>query len=290
MLRDIVNIDEERCDGCGQCVPTCAEGAIRIIDGKARLVSDVLCDGLGECLGHCPQGAIPIERPEETEFSEQAVAAHLGRSSMAIPSRHGLHLHRDGSQVHQADSNTCPSGGGCPSSRFQEFKASHRAAVSAGIADGSHSMGEMNKGYESQQDSVGPLEQSCLPSELTHWPVQLRLLSPSAPTFKNAHMLLAADCVPIAYPEFHRQMLRGRAVVIACPKLDDPAGYLEKLTEMIRVNEPASLTVAHMEVPCCTGILHLALQARKLSGKPVPLIDVVVSRRGDLLARQEIPV
>ena len=212
MIRTVVSIDEDLCNGCGECVPACEEGAIRIIHGKARLLSDRLCDGLGACLGHCPQGAIQIESREAAPFDEEAVRRHL------------------------AD---------------LEPSANRKA-------------------------------------ELTHWPVQLKLLPTTAPVLRGAQLLVAADCVPVAYPGFHSELLRDKAVVIGCPKLDDLEGYVEKLAEVIRHNDLASLTVAHMEVPCCTGILRAVLEARRLAGSDLPIGDLTISIHGQLIERREI--
>lgn len=242
MIREVVRIDEDKCDGCGLCVPACHEGAIKIVEGKARLVADRLCDGLGACLGHCPQGAITIERREAEDFSEEAVGAHLTR------------------QAEPADS------GGCPSARFAQFGAgaSTRSPVPSGGGAGV--------------------------SELTHWPVKLRLLPPTAPVLQDASLLVAADCVPVAFPAFQSRLLRGHAVVIGCPKFEDLAGYVDKLTGMIELNDLAEVVVAHMEVPCCTGLLTAVLEARRRAGRPVPVVDVVIGTRGDIVLRREVPV
>jgi NAD-dependent dihydropyrimidine dehydrogenase PreA subunit len=213
MIREMVSIDEELCDGCGECVPACEEGAIRIVDGKARLVSDNLCDGLGACLGHCPQGAIQIERREAAAFDEEAV-----RRNAAVPQ--------------------------------------------------------------------APVQQQ---SELTHWPVQIRLVPPTAPFLRGASLLVAADCVPVAYAGFHSELLRDHAVVIGCPKLDDVESYVEKLAEMIRLGGLSGLGVAHMEVPCCTGILRAVLEARQLAGSDIPVDDLTISIQGQLIERRRIP-
>jgi NAD-dependent dihydropyrimidine dehydrogenase PreA subunit len=256
MLRDIVVIDEAKCDSCGLCEKACVEGAIKVIDGKARLLADFLCDGMGMCLGHCPQGAIRIEKREAAAFDETAVQAHVRSAKadpMACPSSRLPSL--AGADGHAA--------GGCPGTRFAQFG---RPAANADDADASE-----------------------LRSELTHWPVQLRLLNPAAPALRGADLLVAADCVPIAYADFHRKLLRGRAVVIACPKLDETSMYTDKLAEMIRLNKPASITMAHMEVPCCTGILRMVLEARRRSGIDVTVVDTVIGIRGDLLGQQELP-
>jgi len=251
MLREIVSIDEERCNGCGLCVPACQEGAIQLIDGKARLVAENLCDGLGACLGHCPQDAIRIERREAEGFDESAVQQHLADQA------------GDPSPVE------APPGpaSGCPSAGFARL--------------GEKPMYEPAQGADDGEESV---------SHLRQWPVQLRLLPPTAPMLRGARLLLAADCVPVAYGGFHRRMLRGRALAIACPKLDDPTGYIEKLTEMIRANNLTELEVMHMEVPCCTGLLRMAAEARRRSGRDVPLIDTVLSVAGQILSRRQVPI
>jgi NAD-dependent dihydropyrimidine dehydrogenase PreA subunit len=240
MLREVVTIDEALCDGCGLCIPACHEGALRVIDGKARLVADRLCDGMGACLGQCPRGAIRIERREADAFEEPGVPH---RFSGGEPESRMV--------------------GGCPGSRFAQFERAPAAA---------------------------PPPPSAAASELTHWPVQLRLLTPGAPVLRGAYLLVAADCVPVAYANFHADLLRGHAVVIACPKLDDTSGYVEKLAAMIAGSELREITVAHMEVPCCTGILHAVLQARQLAGRDVPVNKVVVSVRGQIVNRRPIPI
>jgi NAD-dependent dihydropyrimidine dehydrogenase PreA subunit len=212
MIRTVASIDEDLCNGCGECVPACEEGAIRIIHGKARLLSDSLCDGLGACLGHCPEGAIQIESREAAPFDEEAVRRQI-----------------------------------------VEVERTERPA-----------------------------------SELTHWPVQLRLLPATAPVLRGASLLVAADCVPVAYAAFHSDLLRDNVVVIGCPKLDDVHGYVEKLAEMIRLNDLAALTVAHMEVPCCTGILRAVLEARRCAGSDLPVEDLTISIHGQLIERREI--
>jgi NAD-dependent dihydropyrimidine dehydrogenase PreA subunit len=275
MIRDIVSIDESLCNGCGECVPACAEGAIRIVDGKARLVSDTLCDGLGACLGHCPQGAIKIERRAAAAFDEAEVALRVAAAKpcAAGPTpAENVHGSGNGKEV-TGPTIKKPAGHvhtGCPSSRFARLdRSSHLGDTSV----------------ESPCQARGTSEAS----ELTHWPVQLRLLPPIAPVLRNARLLVAADCVPVACAGFHSELLRDHAVVIACPKLDDPSDYVEKLAEMIRQNDLSEITVAHMEVPCCTGILHMVLQARQLADRDVPVNDVLISVHGEILARRHIP-
>lgn len=246
-VRKVVRIDEEKCDGCGLCVPSCAEGAIRVVEGKARLVSEVLCDGLGACLGECPQGAITVEEREAAPFDEKAVDAHLGRPRSepapapfpAVPAAFPGH----------------GGGGGCPGSRtlaFSDSPAGRSAAPS--------------------------------PSALRQWPVQLHLVSPAAPYFQGAHVLLAADCTAFALGDFHARWLPGKALAVACPKLDQGQEmYLRKLVSLVDDARIETLTVLVMEVPCCGGLLHLAQEALRLARRKVPLKRVVVGIRGDLL-------
>ncbi len=264
MVREIILIDEQKCDGCGECVPACAEGAIQIIKGKARLVSDRFCDGMGACLGHCPQGALRVVRRDAEDFDEEAVIARGGQvQSQRAPGSHARPLPIAGLAADP------PGGHGCPSQRFNRLAEVGTRPAQVGAA------------YDA---GAGPCQ-----SELAQWPVQLQLLPPTAPVFRGARLLLAADCVPFALPGFHEQMLRGRALAIACPKLDNTGPYLDKLTELIRLNDLAQITVAHMEVPCCTGLLHLALTARRMAGSDVPIEEVVVSIRGEVLDRKRLP-
>lgn len=243
VIREVIRIDEELCDGCGLCVPACAEGAIQIIDGKARLVSDRYCDGLGACLGECPQGAITFEKREAEEFDESAVLnrlTELGRST----------------EEHQAKAiSKPPIHQGCPGSRMLDFR-------------------------EEVEEPVGETQR--LRSELRQWPVKLNLVNPSAPYFEGADLILAADCAAFAYASFHSDYLRGKAIAIGCPKFDDLDYYIEKLTAIIRESGIKSITVVHMEVPCCMGLLHAAREAIKASGRDVPLESVVISVRGEV--------
>lgn len=237
-FREIIRIDEERCDGCGLCVPACAEGAIALVDGKARLVSESFCDGLGACLGHCPQGAITIERIEAGPFDEVAVARHLAKP--AAPEALPVAL------------------AACPGSRELAFEAP--APTPAG--------GDAPR-----------------PSTLRQWPVQLHLVSPAAPYFRGADVLLAADCVAYAVGDFHRDHLAGRSLAIACPKLDAHQEiYLEKLVALIDGAGIASLTVMVMEVPCCGGLLRLAQAAAARAARKVPVRSLVVGIQGNVLA------
>jgi len=254
-VRDVVEINEDLCDGCGDCVTACAEGAIEIIDGKARLVSDVYCDGLGACLGHCPQGAITVSRREAAEFDEAAVAERLQEMSRTAPAPHSA--------------NAAPfpvigqsQGGGCPGSRPQMREVSVPAAGSSASTE---------------------------PSQLRHWPVQLHLVPPTAPFFCDTDVLLAADCVAFAVADFHRTHLSGHSLAIACPKLDTRQEvYLEKLVAMIDQAEIRSLRVMVMEVPCCGGLAQLAREAIRRSRREIPVELVVVGTGGAILGAQPL--
>ncbi len=240
MQRDIITINEDLCNGCGKCVNACHEGALQLIDGKARVVSDVYCDGLGACIGECPTGALTIEKREAAPFSETAVKERL--------------------------KPTAPLACGCPGSAAHSFPAQ---APSGGVAEG-----------------VRPRQEAtCEESSLTHWPVQLLLINPHAPFFAGQDLLLAADCTAYAYGNFHGRFLAGRKLAIACPKLDsNKEAYVEKLTALIDEAKINTLTVLMMEVPCCGGLLQLALSAVAKALRKVPVKKVIIGMNGDILA------
>ena len=243
--RKIVKIDEAKCNGCGLCIPNCAEGAIQIVDGKARLVSDRFCDGLGACLGHCPEDAIQVIQREAEDFDEEAVEAHLQRKHEPVP-----------------ETKPQPVILGCPSSRPRQFKA------------------------PGETTAEGPSARSV--SMLANWPVQLKLVPVNAPTFENADLLVTADCVPFAYANFHQDFMKGKAVVVGCPKLDDIRHYQEKLTEIIKNNSIKSVTLPFMEVPCCFGLVRATEEAIAASGKKIPLKKVKIGLQGDIKPEGEI--
>ena len=251
MLRKIVKIDPDKCDGCGLCVPSCAEGAITIVNGKAVLSADNLCDGLGACLGECPRDAITIEERDTDAFDEAAVEQHLAAQGRPAPA-HGHHA--------PAAPHVHGHGGGCPGSRMMSF-GRQDAAAPASAADAP-------KG--SRQ------------SRLAQWPVQMQLVSPTAPYFQGANLLLTADCVPLAYAGYHEDFLAGKAVIMGCPKLDDNQFFTDKLTEILRVSDIKSVTVLRMEVPCCGGISWAAKEAIKNCGKVIPYAEVTIGIQGDI--------
>jgi len=248
MIRKIVQIDENKCNGCGLCVPACAEGAIKIINGKAVLDADNLCDGLGACLGECPQDAIQIIERDADEFDEAAVEKHLQAIGRPVPP-HG--------QTPVAQVPASPMhhhGGGCPGSRAMSITP-----------------------------PTAPASTEDLPrqaSQLRQWPVQLHLVPITAPYLQGADLLIAADCVPFAYANFHSDLLAGKVVLVGCPKLDDNQFYLQKLTDLFRSADIRSITVARMEVPCCGGITMVAKQALAASGKAIPYLEMVIGIDG----------
>ncbi|MFC1486817.1 ATP-binding protein [Thermoproteota archaeon] len=237
--RNIVKIDEKKCNGCGICIPACAEGAIQIIDGKARLIKDIYCDGLGACLGKCPQDAITIIQREAKEFDEKAAEEHVKRDQSVLKA----------SPAHQAPMV-------CPSVREMQFK---------------------NEPEEDPSSTITERKKS----SLSTWPVQLKLMPPNASFLKNADLLIAADCVPFVYANFHEDMLKNRTLAIGCPKLDDVTLYRNKLVEIFRTADIRSVTVVNMEVPCCFGLNRLVQEAIELSGKSVPMRQETISIKGE---------
>jgi len=281
MKRKIVHIDEEKCDGCGECVPACHEGALQVIDGKARLVKEIYCDGLGDCLGTCPQGAITVEEREAEEFDAAAVEEHLAESSDA-PGK-GSSGACSGAALGEFFEGDAPEHAGCVSGigekRDRQRSASpcfsrERDDTSASGDSDVAPAGECPKGGERTNcgiccdaaDSGQPP-----PSQLGHWPLQLWLVPPGAPFLEGADIIVCADCVAFAVPDFHARYVAGHAVLVGCPKLDDIGLYREKLKKMFALAKPASVTVLRMEVPCCAGIASAAIEAceESLPGLPV---------------------
>ncbi len=240
VMRKIIEIDEERCDGCGECVPACAEGAIEIVDGKARVVADKYCDGLGACMGECPNDALEIVEREADDFDEEAVEAYLKEKEKT-----------------EKPEKTLPVSG-CPSSQIKTF-----------IPTGAKGGGSSN---------------------LSHWPVQIHLIQPQAPFLKGADLLVAADCTPFAYANFHQDYLKGKAVMIGCPKLDDGEAYIQKFTDIFNTAEIKSITVLVMEVPCCSALPVMIQRAMRAAKKEIPMEVQVISTRGEVLKNNEKPL
>lgn len=268
--RKIIKIDEEKCTGCGACIPNCPEGALRVIDGKARLLSDLFCDGLGACIGRCPEDAITIEERGAEPYDEKKVMENIVKQGPDVVKAHLLHLKEHGEKgyLQQAvkflkDKNIAVpnmAGGehrlsGCPGSRVMDFRRKKKPVSENG-----------GRRHE---------------SELRQWPVQLMLVPPHAPYLNNADLVISADCVPFAYANFHEDFLKSRILLVGCPKLDDTQIYRDKLTEVFRDNEVRSVTYVHMEVPCCFGLLPVIEEAITSSGKDIPFEEVTISIGGE---------
>jgi Fe-S-cluster-containing hydrogenase component 2 len=237
VMRKIIEIDEEKCDGCGLCVPACAEGSLQVIDGKARVVAENLCDGLGACLGECPRGALRIVEREAAEFDEAAVEAHLA----------GLE------EKPAAALGTCPSAG-------------IRLFAPAAACD--------------RANTPQAFEHPAEAGALGHWPIQIRLVPPHAPFLKNAELLVLADCAAVAVANLHQDFRPGRAVLMGCPKFDDVADSIARLTAIFRGAGIRRITILRMEVPCCGGLPHIVKKALEASGADIPIEEIVVGCRG----------
>jgi NAD-dependent dihydropyrimidine dehydrogenase PreA subunit len=245
--RKLITVNEDLCNGCGNCVTGCAEGALAIIDGKARLVNEVFCDGLGACLGECPTGALKVVEVEAEDFDPAAVTSHLAAQGRAAPD-------------HMPDPASLRLGmpqGGCPGSRVMSLSPCRPANVPAAQATGV--------------------------SQLSHWPIQLRLVPPTAPFLKDARLLLAADCVPPSLPDFNARFLPGRVLLLGCPKFDDAQAYIAKLAEILRANAIRDIAVVQMEVPCCSGMTVIAQRAVQAAGVRIPVETIVVGRDGRIV-------
>lgn len=279
MLRKIVNIDETLCDGCGDCVPSCHEGALQIIDGKARLISDLFCDGLGACIGHCPQGAITIDVREAEPYNESQVMETIVKGGPNVIKAHLEHLidHNEMEYFQQAINFLTANGIDNPVKKDNTRQHHHNSGC-----PGSRSMS-----FDVQEKSDA--ETGTRQSQLKQWPVQLHLVSPYANYFQNSDLLLAADCCAFAYGDFHKDFMQGKSLAIACPKLDgNQEVYFDKLVAMINESNLKSITVLIMQVPCCSGLYQLATEAIKDSGKDIPLKVVVIGVNGDILKEVQV--
>jgi len=290
MKRKIIHIDAGLCNGCGNCIPNCPEGALQMIDGKARLVSDLFCDGLGACIGECPVGAIAIEEREAQPYDERQVMENIVKAGDNTIRAHLQHLASHGESGYLAEARAylreqgiavaeeapqAEQPRGCPGSQARELRPHGHAQARE------HEHGHA---HAHAHEGAAPLA-----SELAHWPVQLHLIPPNGPAFRQADVLLSADCVAYAFGDFHRRFLAGRSLAIACPKLDGQQDvYLDKLTALIDFAGIRSLTVLTMEVPCCRGLLQLALQAAGAAKRKIPVKWLEISVQGEILREQEL--
>jgi len=290
MLREIVKIDEELCDGCGQCVPNCHEGALQIIEGKARLISELMCDGLGACLGHCPQDAITIEKREAEEYDEEVVITQMIKSGKATVFAHLKHLQEHGETGFlnealtyiKAHRNEMPF----------EIREVHELLHGENEQKHEHAGGGCGcAGSAPQSFNVAGIKmatpESDVPSALTQWPVQMHLINLAASYFQGADLLVAADCAGFAYGNFHNDFIKGKKLVIACPKLDQGKDiYIQKLTRLIDEARVNTITVVIMEVPCCGGLSQMVKMASQMASRKVPVKEVMISVRGEVLAEE----
>ena len=272
MKRDIIKINEEKCTGCGDCITGCPEGALQVIDGKARLISDLFCDGLGACIGTCPQGAIEIEQREAVPYDESKTMENIIKGGPNVIKAHLQHLQEHGEEgflneaidflkernidvpKYEEKALAC----GCPGSMTQEICKS-------------------SSGNEKSESAI-------LSAELRNWPIQLQLLNPNAPYLKNADLLIAADCAPFAYPNFHQKFLKDKVLIIFCPKLDKTIDqYVDKLATIFETQNIKSISIVHMEVPCCSGIEIIIKRALEKAKKNVIIKDYTISINGEII-------
>ena len=246
--RKIIEIDEEKCNGCGQCVEACAEGAIQLFNGKARLVADNYCDGLSACVGECPVDALKIVEREADAFDAEAAEQYV------------QHLEAQRSELKTGGASPC----GCPSTKLEMFNNSPCEVANQAVSQTSND------------------------SALTHWPVQIKLVPAFAPFLQKAHLLVASDCAPVAYPDFHKDFLKGRVVLVGCPKFDDTEAYIAKFAEIFKIADIQSVTVLIMEVPCCSKMPMIIQEGMNLAGKKIPTEVAVVSSRGKIIRRDKL--
>ena len=281
MKRKIIVIDQEKCNGCGLCVSDCPEGALRVIDGKARLVGDLLCDGLGACMGSCPEDAISVIEREAEPYDEIQVLKNIIPQGRNVLQAHLEHLRNHGQSEYMKQALTYLNDHKIAVDLPQESAA---CSTSARQCPGSQSRAFVVPQTEEQDTASRP-------SQLTHWPIQLHLIAPSAPHFRNSDLLVAADCAAFYYCDFHKDFLKGKTLTIACPKLD--AGqevYQQKLTGLIDQAGIKSIGVVIMQVPCCSGLLRHVVEAAGRDKRRIPVRCVVVGLQGEILSDQPVPI
>ncbi len=293
MKRKIIEIDDEKCTGCALCIPNCHEGALQMIDGKARLISDLFCDGLGACIGHCPEGAIEIIEREAEPYDEVKVMKSIvpkGRNTILAHLEHlrdhgeTLFLNQAIQYLKENNIDMSPEKNSTPGhhATHPDLATALRAEKSHGGCPGSHAM-DFHIDTEKVHAAAATTAIDA-PSELQQWPVQLHLLNPNASYFQKADVVLAADCAAFAMGNFHARYLKGKSLAIACPKLDtNKESYVDKLTAMIADAKINSLNVVMMEVPCCGGLMGMAKMARERAGRNVPIKETIISIRGEVL-------
>ncbi len=319
-VRNIIEIDNDLCNGCGNCIPNCPEGALQVIDGKARLISDLFCDGLGACIGECPLDAIKVVEREAEPYNETRVMENISRQGKNVIAAHLKHLkdHNESGLYNEAvkylkdnnieimvekDMDNKISGNedklpcGCPGSAVMDLRGEMPCATdgaASGADTGTAAAAESEKstvpvakeGVKAARIAELLNQLASKESKLRQWPVQIMLVPPTAPYLKGADLLITADCVPFAYAGFHEDFLEDKALLVGCPKLDDSEFYMKKFTEIFRQNDIKSVTVLHMEVPCCFGMISIVEQAMKDSGKNIPVKAVNVGIRGNIISEE----
>ncbi|ADZ10200.1 4Fe-4S ferredoxin iron-sulfur binding domain-containing protein [Methanobacterium lacus] len=275
MKRDVIRINEDKCTGCGDCIPGCPEGALQVVDGKARLISDLFCDGLGACIGTCPQGAIEIEQREAEEYDERKVMENIIKGGKNVIKAHLQHLNDHGQKkylnqaIHLLEEKNIP----VPNYEHEKTFACE--------CPGAREM-ELEPSSEPSTEAVPDSK-----PELKNWPIQLQLLNPNAPYLKNADLLIAADCAPFAYPNFNQKFLKGKILIILCPKLDKTIEeYIDKLAEIFKIQDIHSISIVHMEVPCCSGIGVIVNRALEKAKKDITVEDYTISINGEVINTQ----
>jgi Pyruvate/2-oxoacid:ferredoxin oxidoreductase delta subunit len=273
--RQIIKINNEKCNGCGLCIPNCPEGALQIIDNKARLISDLFCDGLGACIGHCPEGAIEIEEREAEPYQEKKVMENIITQGDNTIKAHLEHLKEHGEQdyLNQALEFLKEKGIENPLNKNTTQKT-FCGCLGAQIQD---------RREEPSEETPNNNQKVKLKSELKQWPIQLTLVSPNASYFNDANLLITADCVPFASPNFHQELLKNKSLVIGCPKLDNLEEYKEKITDILKFNNIKTLTVAIMEVPCCYGLYAIVEESVKESGKNIDIKKITIGINGEII-------
>jgi len=290
MIREVVKIDEDLCDGCGQCVPNCHEGALQIIDEKVRLISDLLCDGLGACIGHCPKGAITVEKREAEPYDEVKALQYIipkGKNTVVAHLKH-LRDHNETGYMKEAMTYMKTNSHDLPFDLNDVIREMHRPKV--GVIQqpqASGCPGSQNRSIKREPAPTPQNEEADIPSELRQWPVQLHLINPGASHFRGTDILLAADCVAFSMGDFHRKLMKGKTLAIACPKLDQGMdSYMQKIIRFIDESRINTITVVMMEVPCCSGLLRMVQKAAEQASRRVPVKMMVISVEGNILREE----
>ncbi len=280
VVREIIKIDEEKCTGCGICIPNCPEGALQIIDNKARMISDLFCDGLGACIGHCPEGAITIEKREAEEYDERRVMENVVKQGANTIRAHLEHMldHKEFEYLDIAINYLKEFNFEVPDIGYEPEPVVKADPSSCGCQGHIASTMESGGGDGSEVAADGPKQASTLAT----WPIQLRLVPIQAPYLKNARLLIAADCTGFAYPNMHQDFIKDRIAIIACPKLDDADYYVDKLAELFKINDIQDIALLIMEVPCCTGLERIVQIAMQKAGVTIPVEKTIVKIDGSL--------